>query len=141
MPRPLRLLASVLRVDQRWGMFASPNLLDGWFIMPAELANGTRVDLITEKAATMEKPRDMNAWYPGYRVKHYMTYLRSQPDSEAWRWLARYFCRRWNAAHPDSESVKRMQVILVSELVHNGDRRPLLMCDRIEEKPVSTFGD
>ena len=133
-PNSMRFVARALRVDQRWGMFApTPNIPDGWFILPAQLANGTSADVSTGLKTTVQKPKDVNAWIPGYRVQHYMTYLRSRPNTAHWKWLAVYFSREWNRTHATDEAVRQMQIVWLHELTHNGEVQPVLMFEHVAE--------
>lgn len=85
-----------LSLDQRWDMF-SPNAArsDGWVLAPATLADGTRLDLLSERGAddrterysdpfytrwTKVHERIASAFYAGYRSEY-----------------ARHFCRTRNS--------------------------------------------
>ena len=90
MPAAMRVIARALRVEQKWGMFApSPRVLDGWYIMPAVLANGTTVDVWADHAPAFEKPPSVLDRYPGFRVKNFLHHFRGQRDSPIWPYVAR----------------------------------------------------
>ena len=90
-------LASLLRflsLDQRWDMFApDPAQSDGWLRMPGTLADGTRLDLLTNGSADDSNPRYSdplysrwtkvteriaNASYTDYRLEYARQFCRTR---------------------------------------------------------------
>ena len=108
-PPPMRLTAKMLQLDQRWAMFApTPNVLDGWYVMPAKLADGSVVDVWSgNEPVRYSKPKRPAAQYPDARTKKLMMDFRLKPDSNVWPWIAWYYVREWNAAHPAARAVNR----------------------------------
>ena len=98
----------ILYLHQYWTMFAPrPTTDDGWVIMEAVLANGTRVDLLRDgRPMSFEKPpvissefRDskwqkavLSLWPPLYR------HLRPT--------FGNYMAIRWNESHPPAEQIR-----------------------------------
>jgi hypothetical protein len=88
-------------LDQYWSMFSPKPLRDdGWYIAEATLQDGSKVDLLTGKAATDAKPARLAAIYPNERWRKYLMNLSAgdfPPRCRAHylRWLV----DRWNAAH------------------------------------------
>ena len=75
-----------LGLDQYWGMFApSPSREDGWYVIPGELRDGQKVDLmpITRDDYTMhpisyEKPQDIPATYKNEHWRKYLENIYNQ---------------------------------------------------------------
>jgi hypothetical protein len=88
------------RTDQYWTMFApEPMRTDGWYAVPAALANGSRADALHRRPVRWEKPDDVAASYPNARWRKYLVNL-WRPGFAAHRpHLAAHLCRRWNATH------------------------------------------
>lgn len=97
-------MAKILRLEQYWSMFApSPPTDDGWYVVPATLANGTTRDLFTQRPVTWEKPSRISDMYQDERWYKYMTNLWNKSDSMYRPYFLSYLCRRWNNVHKSSE--------------------------------------
>ncbi len=93
-------MAKFLRLDQYWNMFApSPPTDDGWYVVPATLANGTTIDLFTQRPVTWEKPSRISDMYQDERWHKYMTRLWDKSGSMYRPYFLSYLCRRWNSVH------------------------------------------
>jgi hypothetical protein len=117
LPTSLDWIGAVTGVWQMWDMFSpSPLKEDGWFVMPAQLRNGTEVDLFRNGAPVRwEKPELVSAMYPNDRWRKYMVLLGAAANTD-WRpFYANYLCRRWNSVHPPAQQVKTMQIYLMEE--------------------------
>ena len=128
MPGALKPVGKALGLAQQWSMFAPyPLRWDGWFVMPAELANGRTVDLWSQGApVTWDKPTLVIDTFPTYRWRKFLINMRrkfnpDKPPSPEWPYLLRYLCREWNATHSQAEQVYLIEVYFVEE-VHDGFR-------------------
>jgi hypothetical protein len=88
------------RTDQYWTMFApEPMRTDGWYVVPARLENGSRVDALHRRSVRWTKPDDVTATYPNARWRKYLVNL-WRPGFLSYRdHLAEHLCRHWNATH------------------------------------------
>ncbi|MBX0333982.1 HTTM domain-containing protein [Pontibacter sp. HSC-14F20] len=116
MPDSTTWFGSLLRVDQRWGMFAPAVFKDdGWYVLEGQAANGQLIDLNREgKEADYAKPTSVVSMFKNDRWRKYSeNYLFVQ-----FAFLRPYYCnylvRRWNEAHPDNP-VKELQVVYMKE--------------------------
>lgn len=117
--RPSGELASVLRflsVDQRWDMFSpEPARADGWMTMPAVLADGTKIDLLTGKPVVSNE---------GYSDPLYSRWTKVQERIASTSYndyrleYARQFCRSRNLhLEPGQVPVSTFEVHYVERLI------------------------
>lgn len=96
--RPKGDLASLLRfasIDQRWDMFApEPARADGWMRMPATLADGTQLDLLTNGPADDSSERYSDPLYT--RWVKVQERIASASYTDYRLEYARQFCRTRN---------------------------------------------
>ncbi|MGH8461698.1 MAG: hypothetical protein ACRESS_08840 [Stenotrophobium sp.] len=92
----------MLRLDQSWNIFAPyPFRDDGWFVIPAQLADSTELDLLHPRRGVPDY--STSAATPGADGTRWHLYLRHL--SEASRsgdreQYAQYLCREWNRHQP-----------------------------------------
>lgn len=102
-------LSYLLALDQTWDMFAPyPITLDGWYVMPGLLKDGTEVDLFAAGApVSWEKPASLSRTYPNDRWRSYMMNLLLQESGESYiPYYAEYLCRNWDKKHlPDQQLI------------------------------------
>lgn len=88
------------RTDQYWTMFApEPMRTDGWYVVPGELEDGSRVDALHRRSVTWTKPENVAATYPNARWRKYLVNLWREGFGAYHPHLADHLCRRWNATH------------------------------------------
>lgn len=107
---PLRLL----RVDQRWDLFApAPPRDDGWFVFPGELADGTQIDVLRprQSGVSYDKPPSIAGQYRNSRWQQFRQNLWSAQYADNRPYYGRYLCRQWNHAHPSSQALKGFKMI------------------------------
>ncbi|NEP42847.1 MAG: hypothetical protein F6K35_27925 [Okeania sp. SIO2H7] len=71
-PKIVRTTNLILRLDQRWGMFAPyPSREDGWYVIPGKLKNGKKIDLFKNgQPVIWDKPLLVSSTYPNLRWLH-----------------------------------------------------------------------
>lgn len=111
-------IANLVRLDQNWGMFAPyPMIEDGWFIMPAELADGSTVDLLRGGAPlTWEKPKDVTSMYYNERQRKHLMNL--WPMGYSWQrpYYFRYRKHQWEQQH--REPTKQIHSMSLYYMLH-----------------------
>jgi hypothetical protein len=122
--RPLRLpgwlgaAGNFLRIDQQWRMFTpSGPRGDGWFVMPGELADGSRVDLGPHgPALSWDKPARISERNRPFRWAIYLWQI-SDPYTNhiLRRRFAEWTCRTWNAAHPPERRLRALEIHFLYE--------------------------
>jgi hypothetical protein len=109
--------AKVLRLDQRWNLFAPyPYRDDGWIVVPALLGNGESVDLFRGGAElTFDRPETIYDLYPRPRWRRYLLSLRLEGNEEYRVPYAQYMCRIWNGSHPLERHIDTLSVVRMLE--------------------------
>jgi hypothetical protein len=88
--------------EPRWSMFApDPLRTDGWYVTPARLQSGERIDVFALSTVRWDRPSDVSATYPDSRWRKYLTRLRLREDPRLRRGFAGFLCARWNGTHED----------------------------------------
>jgi hypothetical protein len=122
-PQPARTVVEVLRLDQRWNLFAPrPMTDDGWYVVPGALESGDLVDLFRDGTPVRlgelderSKPDDVSAELGGYRWRKYLQNLRLSRHRRHRALYAAYLCREWNRSHQGGERVAALQLVYVRE--------------------------
>ncbi|MCC6994159.1 MAG: HTTM domain-containing protein [Deltaproteobacteria bacterium] len=102
LPQRLRFVAQVLRLEQRWDMFApAPMRNDGWMVIAGRMADGREVDLMRgARALSWQAPAQRG--YVNQRWRRYLMNLVA-PARRGYRGpYAQWLCRRWRAAGVES---------------------------------------
>lgn len=102
MPAELLPVKYLLRLDQKWNMFAPyPKKDDGWFVIPGRLLDGSAVDVLKGRAGAPDfaKPESFDPeQFSNYRWRKYLGRLWLAVNSEQRLHYGRWLCRTWNAA-------------------------------------------
>jgi hypothetical protein len=117
-------LGPFLGLEQYWGMFApSPTKEDGWYVIPGELRDGQKVDLmpITRDdygvhPVSYEKPQDVPATYKNEHWRKYLENIYNQDFADERLYFGQYICRQWNAHHVGADSLETFRIIYMREM-------------------------
>jgi len=114
-PQSFRPIAWMLRIDQRWGMFAPyPRKVDAWTVSVAHLSDGSKFDLLRGGAPVeWSRPNDFGDLYPRYRWRKLAANLWTDETIVYRRHFATYLWRQWAARHPDGPHVERLELFMV----------------------------
>lgn len=88
-----------LRIDQLWNMFAPyPLKEDGWFVIPARLADGSEIDLLQPDRGppAYDKPRHYSQTHENIRWHTYRGRLWEAEYAPHRLYYGKYLCREWN---------------------------------------------
>ncbi|MCB9847674.1 MAG: HTTM domain-containing protein [Phycisphaeraceae bacterium] len=131
-PGVVTMPARMLQLDPYWAMFTSVNALDGWVVLPARLADGSEVDLLTGEPVRWDKPTMVSRRYGSMRwMKLTQSYAGSQNKATAMRWgpWAEHFAERWDRTHPPERRVVHVTVRYVQEVAEGEYGAPFLWAD------------
>jgi hypothetical protein len=119
------LLAAQL--DQRWNMFAPrPNYISGWYVAPADLADGSHVDLMNVgKPVSWTRPDIVAATYPDFRWRKYLINIGLSRFEGYGPGLSPYLRRHWDETHSASQKVRQLKVCFVWQDLSAGENPPV----------------
>lgn len=106
-PSWLNPFGYALRLDQYWALFAPKPLTDdGWLVLEATLADGSKVDLLRNgQPVSYDKPALISAEYPDYKWQKLEINLYLRQFQSVRAPFARYFMTRWNEAQPPDRRI------------------------------------
>ena len=118
MTQAWRIPNNVLRLDQKWSMFAPyPKKSDGWLVMAGVTEDGELVNVFDQGAAvTFAKPESMFVnFYTNYRWRKYLTRV-GEKKYEGYRLpLGGWLCRQWNKDRPRGERLSDFNIYRMIE--------------------------
>lgn len=112
-------IGNILDIEQYWDMFAPyPVKIDGWYVIPGKLRDGTKVDLFTNGGpVTWDKPPLLSAIYSNDRWRSYMMNLVYEDDTEMFLYYyARYLCRQWNETHLFDKQLLNLKIFFMLKI-------------------------
>lgn len=117
-PEKLQWITPMLRLEQRWDMFASPLTAGGWFVIPGRLTSGAEVDLATMKSkVSWDEPDYIAHTYANARWKKYFMNISIPPYQQHRLLFGRYLCRMWNETHPGAQNLEAFKIYVMREAV------------------------
>lgn len=111
------LPAKILRLDQRWNLFAPyPYRHDGWIVIAATQKDGTQVDLFRNGAPlSFERPDVIYDIYPRPRWRRYFLSLWPDGGTSFRVPYAEYLCRTWNEGRSGDDVIEYIDVTYMLE--------------------------
>jgi len=108
---------SITQTQQRWKMFSpSPTTLDGWYVIPGKLADGSEVDLMRKGSeVSWDKPENVFSLYGNYRWRVYLETLRAKRKKKLRPYYAAYLCRGWNRSADSTRKVESLEIYFMLE--------------------------
>jgi hypothetical protein len=127
MPKELRTVGRLTRVDQRWAMFAPyPLRNDGWFVVDAQRADGSRVDPFRNyQPVKFDKPTHVADDYSSERWRKYMMNLFQRRFKEQEKFYSRYLCRTANAHQPEQARITSLDLVYMLERTSREGTKPV----------------
>jgi hypothetical protein len=109
-PKPLFEVATSLRLNQKWSMFApTPSRLDGWFVVQGVTAAGAPIDILNKTLGEPDwaRPRRLTSEYSSYRWRKFLIRMKNEKESQFQPYYARYLCRTWNRnSRPENKAIE-----------------------------------
>lgn len=115
---PWIYLGSILRLDQKWNMFAPfPLKEDGWYVIDGQLRDGSSADIFNnvETPVAWEKPALVSAMYKNARWRKYMMNIWQKKKKPHRLYYARYLCRTFNAERTFNHQVVSFEINYMKE--------------------------
>jgi len=112
------VVGNVLKINQRWGMFApNPVRIVGWYVIPGKLSDGSEVDLFNKGSpVTWEKPSLVSSSFKNMRWRKYMGYLWKKKKERRHALVysySKYLCRQWNENHPPDKQLLELDIFFM----------------------------
>lgn len=104
-PELVKQIASTLRLNQKWSMFApAPTKGTSWYIAKGTLVNGTTVDIFLDREdePTWKKEDYLPINNENYRWRKFLARLPVPKGIELRPFYTDYLCRDWNRSHDSS---------------------------------------
>lgn len=120
---PVRVTTAgdILRMEQNWNML-SPDALsnDGWFVMPAELLNGKKVDAFTGGPLSWTNPIYISENQPSSRWRKYLRNLSNPQFDRHLAPFAQYVAQAFNQRHGAAEQIVTFEIVFIRETTRPG---------------------
>ncbi len=108
-----------LRFEQRWDLFASPVMRDGWLIAAATLEDGSQVDLHNNgQPVSWEKPQMLSDRYRNTHFSHYVMNLKSPTRTAAAhrQFYVDYLRRVWQERYGTRHRIQHIDLYIIVEI-------------------------
>ncbi len=126
-PEKLGGIGQMLRIRQRWRMFApSPLKVFEWYLVEERLRDGQKICLVNGVLARCEQANNNIPLLKNYRWRTYWRWAGNDSEKQLRPYLARYICASWNHSHADENAIE--------ELVIYKLRQPLRL-DGLKDEP------
>ena len=116
---PWDQIGPVLRLDQKWNMFAPyPLKEDGWFVIDGELGDGTKVDVLHGRMqpASYARPASMLSTYIDIRWRKFLMNIYPRSKQAYRLYYGKYLCRSWNeGALPEGRRLAHFEIVFMKE--------------------------
>lgn len=128
MPEHVEYMARLVRIDQRWDMFAPfPATESVYPLIAGKLRNESTVDLytLTSSDPAWRPPPRLYGLYPSYRWRKYLGRVRSHGNNVVRQALGDYYCRTWNGKkQPRAEQLATLEISFAVTVTAPPGREP-----------------
>ena len=119
-PKEWQGLKRLLRLDQKWSMFAPyPKKGDSFMVVPGVLASGTLVDVYggVTSLPSFEKPEHLNGVkFENYRWRKYLSRVSTKRYKAYRTYYGGYLCKRWNETYGKADPLTDFNMYRMSEV-------------------------
>jgi len=114
----LMWITPLLRLEQRWDMFALPMTAGGWFVIPGRLTSGVEIDLYTERAPpSWREPHLVADMFANARWKKYFMNIAAPQFAQHRLHYGRYLCRSWGRTHVGAHNLEAFKIYWMRQAV------------------------
>jgi hypothetical protein len=108
-------LGPLLGFQQSWRMYYVPYSTHGWLLLPASLADGSKIDLYTGQPVTDRQPPSLD-WYLGDTLeKRFLSNLYYREDANLLAAYAKSKALRWDRSHPPDQAVRTLAIVFMDQ--------------------------
>lgn len=110
-PDKLGGIGQMLRIHQRWRMFAPrPARVFDWYRVEGKLLDGQELCVVNGVSVSCQQPGNDVPLLRNYRWRTYWRYVGTDNEKELRPYLARYICDSWNNSHPGSQALNELAI-------------------------------
>ena len=130
LPGPVHWIGHVLRINQRWSMFApDPRRTEVWPVVHGRLADGSTIDPLREAPVLEQKPALVSASFPSFRWRLFWAYMMNVGSDDRrfaplQRGIGEHLCRRWNETHQGPQRLVDLRLEYWLESTDDPGRAP-----------------
>jgi len=118
-PAAAASIGGLLRMEQGWNMIppeAEALDYDGWFVMPAVLSDGSKIDAFTGGPVKWVHHAGLNADFdPGTRWRRYLRNLAKPQFDHHLHPFAEYLARQYDQAHGPLNHIESFDIVFIRE--------------------------
>lgn len=125
-PEKLGGIGQMLRIHQRWGMFApSPLKVYDWYLVEGKLRDGQELCLVNGFLANCHQANSNVPQLRNYRWRTYWRWAGSDSEKQLRPHLARYICNSWSQAHPEPKALDQLIIYKLRQPLRlDGSKEP-----------------
>jgi predicted DCC family thiol-disulfide oxidoreductase YuxK len=125
-PEKLAGIGEMLKIHQRWRMFApGPLKVFDWYRVEGRLRNGQELCIVNGLSIDCRQPDNDIPLLRNYRWRTYWRYVGSDREKGLRPYLRSYLCYSWNGSHPEAEQLDELAIYKL--------RRPLPVDGSLEQ--------
>jgi len=110
-PEKLGGIGQMLRIHQRWRMFApSPLRIYDWYLVEGKLLDGQELCVGNGVSVSCQQPGINIPSLKNYRWRTYWRYAGSDSQKELRPYLSHYICDVWNNSHPGGQALNELAI-------------------------------
>lgn len=110
-PEKLGGIGQMLRIHQRWRMFAPrPLRVFDWYRVEGKLLDGQELCVVNGVSVSCQQPGDDVPLLRNYRWRTYWRYVGTDSEQELRPYLARYICDSWNNSHSGGKALNELAI-------------------------------
>jgi predicted DCC family thiol-disulfide oxidoreductase YuxK len=117
-PDKLGGIGQMLRIHQRWRMFApSPLRVYEWYLVEGRLLDGEEVCFVNGVLSNCQQSGNNIPSLKSYRWRTYWRYVGSESAKELRPYLARYICNSWNSSHSGGKVLDELAIFKLRQAI------------------------
>ena len=117
-PEKLGGIGQMLRIHQRWRMFApSPPRVYDWYLAEGRLRDGQELCIVNGVLSSCQLDAKDIPSVKSYRWRTYWRYVGSESAKELRPYLARYICDSWNNSHTGDKMLDGLAIFKLQQTI------------------------
>jgi len=115
-PERLGGIGQMLRIHQRWRMFApSPLRVYDWYLVEGRLRDGQELCIVNGVLSGCQQDANNIPSVKSYRWRTYWRYVGSDSEKQLRPYLARYICDSWNSSRSGGKVLVELAIFKVQQ--------------------------